>query len=77
LQWTSIHLVNIMGSVKFSDNRDGTIYFAVCCVIQFLAIVATVLRLWSRKIQRVTLQLNDYAILCALVSLKSSPRIPR
>jgi hypothetical protein len=61
-----------MGSLKFSDNRDGTIYFAVCCVVQFLAIVATVFRLWSRKLQKTSLQINDYAILCALVSLRST-----
>lgn len=56
-----------MGSISFADNHVGSIYFAVCCALQVLAIFAVILRLWSRRLQKASLQLNDYEILIAVV----------
>jgi len=51
----------------FADNPQGTTYFSICFFFQVVSFVATGLRLWGRRIQSTPLQLNDYAILAALV----------
>ncbi|KAF2805468.1 uncharacterized protein BDZ99DRAFT_574397 [Mytilinidion resinicola] len=51
---------------SFAENPQGTIYFSICCFFQVLSFAATGLRLWGRKLQRIPLQVNDYAILAAL-----------
>ena len=53
---------------SFAENPQGTIYFSICCFFQVLSFAAIGLRLWGRKLQRIPLQVNDYAILAALVS---------
>jgi hypothetical protein len=61
---------------SFGENPQGLTYFAVGCVFQGIAILAIAARLWSRRIIRLSLQLNDYAILVALVRrfwIDSSP----
>ena len=44
---------------------------ALFAVFLGLAILMVILRLWARWIKRVSLQLNDYACVIALVSYKS------
>ena len=48
-------------------NPSGTSTVVALLVLGVLAIVAVVLRFWARAIQRVSLQLNDFLILPALV----------
>lgn len=52
----------------YNENPQGATYFIVCSVFQGITLLTITLRLWSRYIQRTALQLNDYAILAALVS---------
>ena len=52
---------------SFGENRQGRTYFAVACVFQGIAVLAIAARLWSKRIVRLSLQLNDFAILIALV----------
>ncbi len=64
-----------MGSLS-EDNPQGLMVVVVCSVFTFLATVSTALRLWSRRIKRVTLRFNDYTILAALVGINNSYRLP-
>ncbi|KAI0386908.1 hypothetical protein F5Y04DRAFT_73660 [Hypomontagnella monticulosa] len=54
-------------SYSFASNYEGVKYFIPSVVLQALALLAVICRLWSRRIQRVPLQVNDYAILIALM----------
>ena len=51
----------------FSENPQGTTWFAIISFLQVIAFIAVILRLWGRKLQKTALQLNDYAILAAVV----------
>ena len=48
-------------------NPSGTSTVVALLVLGVFAIVAVVLRFWARAMQRVSLQLNDFLILPALV----------
>ena len=55
-----------------SDNQSlGSAYYVkhvtIISVFSGLAAVAVVLRYWARKIQNMSLELNDYLILLGLV----------
>ena len=55
-----------MGNLS-QNNPQGFTILITCSVFAGLAVIAVVLRLWSRKIRKAKLCLNDYAILVALV----------
>ena len=55
-----------------SDNQSlGEAYYvkhvAIISVFSALASVAVVLRVWARRIQNMSLELNDYLIMLGLV----------
>ena len=57
-----------------ADNQVlGPTYYikhvAIISVFSGLAPVAVILRLWSRRIQNMSLQLSDYLIICGLVRM--------
>ncbi|MCJ1317914.1 hypothetical protein MMC15_003241 [Xylographa vitiligo] len=49
------------------DSQPGIKVIVLSAVFESLAIVAVILRLWSRRIQGAVLVLNDFAILAALL----------
>ena len=49
-----------------ADDSLGIAVIAISAVFAALAIFAVILRLWSRRIQRIVLQCDDYACLLAL-----------
>ena len=51
----------------FSDDSARVSHVAVVAVFSFIATVALILRLWARKIQRVTLDWSDYLVIMGLV----------
>lgn len=53
----------------FSHNVAGKRDVAVESVLILLVYLSTGLRLWSRRLQKSSLQINDYLILAAVVSL--------
>lgn len=55
-----------MGSLS-TRNPQGTKVMAVSFLFLGIATAAVGLRLWSRKLKKTSLGLNDYAILTALV----------
>ena len=55
--------------MRFGPSQGGVALLALCSIFELLAITAVGLRLWSRKIKKVGLFVNDYAILVALVRL--------
>jgi hypothetical protein len=52
---------------NWGDNPDGTRYFTVCAVFQVVAAIAVILRAYSRRTTKQSLQVNDYAIFASLV----------
>ena len=57
-----------MGALSQTNPRGLTILI-ICSVFGGLAIFAVCLRLWSRKLKRQQLCLNDYSVLIALVQI--------
>ena len=61
--------------IRLSDSMEGNTgvsprsikLVVICAVFLPLAVVATGLRLWARRLKRVSLSLNDYLIVAALV----------
>lgn len=53
----------------FSDDPTRIAHIIVLSVFSFLALLAVILRLWARKIQRMRLDLSDYLIIAALVRI--------
>ncbi|KAI0197879.1 hypothetical protein F4808DRAFT_463260 [Astrocystis sublimbata] len=51
----------------FRENLGGVRYFIPVVIFQTIALFIVALRLWSRRLHRLCLQRNDYAILVALV----------
>ncbi|MCJ1477963.1 hypothetical protein MMC13_006638 [Lambiella insularis] len=49
------------------NSQAGIAVIVITTVFESLAILAVILRLWSRRIQRTKLVLNDYAVLAALL----------
>ena len=58
-----------MTSGSFSDDPTRVAHVAVIAVFSFLAVLAVILRLWARRIQRMHLDLSDYLIIVALVRI--------
>jgi hypothetical protein len=58
-------------SLGLKGNSQGTTCIVVFAIFQFLAVVAYALRIWSRRINRIGLALNDYLITTALVGYTS------
>jgi hypothetical protein len=54
------------------DSKEGISTTVLCVVFEVLAIVATVLRIWSRREKRMTLVLNDFAAIIALAAVLGS-----
>ncbi|KAL8903531.1 MAG: hypothetical protein Q9207_003865 [Kuettlingeria erythrocarpa] len=50
-------------------SQRGTALIVVCTIFDFLAIAAVALRLWSRRIKKVRLMVNDYAMIVGLISI--------
>ena len=53
---------------KLAVNGPGLLDLCIQTVLLFLCFVSVGLRLWSRKLQRKELQLNDWLIVAAMVS---------
>ncbi|RYC54804.1 hypothetical protein CHU98_g11411 [Xylaria longipes] len=51
----------------FAENPQGVAYFVPAVIFQAIALLAVVLRIWSRHIRHMGLQTNDYAIFIALI----------
>jgi hypothetical protein len=54
------------------ESKEGIGTIVLCVVFGGLAIAATTLRIWSRRLKRTTLVLNDYAAVIALVVVPGS-----
>lgn len=54
--------------VRYPISIEGIRVVVVSVVFWVAAIIAVVLRLWSRQIKKTTLAFNDYAVLVGLVS---------
>lgn len=52
---------------SFSDNSTRVAHVVVIAIFSFFAVLALILRLWARKIQRVALELSDYLLVLGLV----------
>ena len=52
---------------SFSDDSTRVAHVVVIAVFAFFAVLALILRLWARKIQRVALELSDYLLIVGLV----------
>lgn len=51
----------------FRCDSTQVMHVALLATFAFLALVSVLFRLWSRKIQRMTLALNDYLCIVGLV----------
>ncbi|KAJ2989964.1 hypothetical protein NUW58_g3198 [Xylaria curta] len=51
----------------FAENPQGVAYFVPAVIFQAIALAAVALRIWSRRIRRINLQISDYAIFAALI----------
>ena len=56
----------------FSDDRTRVAHVVVLAVFSFFALLAVILRLWARKIQKIGWDLSDYLIILALVRIALS-----
>jgi hypothetical protein len=56
------------------DSKEGIGTIVLCVVFEVLAIAAMMLRIWSRRLKRTTLVINDYAAVIALVVILDSSR---
>lgn len=67
-----------MGTAAHSLGRNwlGTTDIAVQSVLLAIVFVAIGLRLWSRRLQRISLQWNDWLIVGAMVKLSFLESIP-
>ena len=64
-----INCLSNMSSGSFSDDPTRVAHVVVIAVFSFLAVLAVILRLWARRIQRMRLDLSDYLIIVALVRI--------
>ena len=58
-----------MEQTPFSQDPTRVVHVAILSVFSFLALVAVILRLWARKIQRHKWEANDYLIIVGLVGV--------
>ena len=63
-----------MSLIPVNDSL-GIAVIAVTATFAALAVVAVILRLWSRRIQKTPLQWNDYTCLLALVCDSTALRL--
>lgn len=66
----SLNLGTMAGELH--RNTAGKIDIAIESLLMFLVYASLGLRLWSRTLQRVSLQINDYLIIIATVSYPPS-----
>lgn len=56
-----------MGMSIIKPSSDGVALIAVSVVSAALATIAMILRLWARRLMRITLGLDDYLALASLI----------
>lgn len=56
-----------MGMSIIKPSSDGVALIAVSVVTATLATIAMILRLWARRLMRITLGLDDYLALASLI----------
>ena len=58
-----------MAPTPFSQDPTRVAHVVVLAVFSFLALLAVIFRLWARKIQRHTWEVNDYLVIVGLVGV--------
>ena len=56
-----------MALPEFKDDPTRVMHVAVISVFSFFALLAVILRLWARKIQKNVWEVSDYLIVAGLV----------
>lgn len=59
-----------MATTAFEDDPTRVLHVALFSIFSFFAVLAVILRLWSRKVQRHAWDWSDYLIILGLVSIK-------
>ena len=62
-----------MAPTPFSQDPTRVMHVAVLSVFSFVALVAVVLRLWARKLNKNVWEANDYLVIVGLVGVARNP----